>query len=86
MDIEETEEEATTAVTPQQIQDNITNGLAYIQKATSPYPAMVKKYGADWKQWPQTSNWYKGLQLLHLAHDQALLCVYSNYGVSAYNK
>jgi hypothetical protein len=83
----EEETTTTTAVTPQQIQDDIINGLAYLAKTTTPYSGMVTRYKtSDWTKWPQTSNWYKGLKLLHRAHDRALLCVYSNYGVSAYNK
>lgn len=86
MDIEETENTATTAISPQQMQGYVTAGLGFLKQTTSPYSDMVKKHGSDWTKWPQTSNWYKALYNFQLAHDKALLCVYSDYGVSGYTK
>lgn len=52
------------------VQAKIDAGVAALQKTTSSYSQMVNKYGMDWKQWPNTTNWYKALTNIEAARTE----------------
>jgi hypothetical protein len=52
------------AASPQDVQAKIDSAVVELEKATSTYASMVKKYGAVWASWPTTSHWFRGLSAL----------------------
>ncbi len=49
----------------------IDSAISHLQRTTSTYPSMVKKYGPDPAKWPATSQWYMAMADLAAARKAA---------------